>query len=57
MPIPAFNPTKNVGVPEPEFGTEKFVYDEAKDVYVCPGRRNWAFGKAISRVSLSWVAL
>jgi hypothetical protein len=36
MPIPAFNPTKNVGVPEPEFGTEHFVYDSAKDVYVCP---------------------
>ena len=46
MPIPAFNPTKNVGVPEPEFGTEKFVYDEAKDVYVCPGEKELGFWKS-----------
>ena len=27
MPIPAFNPTESVGVPEPEFGYERFVYN------------------------------
>jgi hypothetical protein len=37
MPIPAFNPTKNVGVPEPEFCSDKFVYHAERDVYVCPG--------------------
>ena len=37
MPIPAaLNPYKSVGVPEPEFYSDKFVYDAAKDVYVCP---------------------
>ena len=36
MPIPAFNPTKRVGVPEPEFGSERFIFDRVKDVYVCP---------------------
>src|SRR5665647_396025 len=34
MPIPSFNPTKNVGVPEIEFGSDRFVYDWVKDVYV-----------------------
>ena len=37
MPIPAFNPTKNVGVPEPEFYSDKFVYHIEQDAYVCPG--------------------
>jgi hypothetical protein len=33
MPIPAvFNPYKSVGVPEPEFYSDRFVYDAAKDV-------------------------
>ena len=37
MPIPGvLNPYKRVGVPEPEFYSDKFVYDIAKDVYVCP---------------------
>ena len=31
MPIPSFNPTKNVGVPEIEFGSDRFVYDGVKD--------------------------
>ena len=47
MPIPAFNPTKNVGVPEPEFGTERFVYDSVKDIYVCPGGKELCFWKCI----------
>ncbi len=37
MPIPAFNPTKSVGVPEPEFCSDKFVYRVERDAYVCPG--------------------
>jgi hypothetical protein len=45
MPIPTFNPTKNVGVPEPEFSTERFVYDEAKDIYVCPAGKELGFWK------------
>jgi len=45
MPIPAFNPTKNVGVPEIEFGSERFVYDAVKDVYVCPAGKELGFWK------------
>ena len=45
MPIPSFNPTKNVGVPEPEFGSERFVYDWVKDVYVCPAGKELGFWK------------
>jgi transposase len=45
MPIPSFNPTKNVGVPEPEFGSERFVYDAVKDVYVCPAGKELGFWK------------
>ncbi len=36
MPIPAFNPAKNVGVPEPEFCSNRFVYHVERDAYVCP---------------------
>ena len=45
MPIPSFNPTKNAGVPEPEFGSERFVYDAVKDVYVCPAGSELVFWK------------
>ncbi len=45
MPIPAFNPTKSVGVPEPEFGSERFIFDEVKDVYVCPVGKELGFWK------------
>ncbi len=40
-----YNPAKNVGVPEPEFNTDKFVYDASKDVYVCPGGEELGFWK------------
>ncbi len=37
MPIPAvFSPYKSVGVPAPEFYSDKFFYNATKDVYVCP---------------------
>ena len=37
MPIPAvLSPYKSVGIPAPEFYSDKFVYNAAKDVYVCP---------------------
>jgi transposase len=37
MPIPAvFSPYKSLGVPAPEFYSDKFVYNATKDVYVCP---------------------
>ena len=37
MPIPAVvNPHMRFGVPEPEFYTDRFVYDSVRDVYVCP---------------------
>ena len=45
MPIPSFNPTKNTGVPEPEFGSNRFVFDFVKDVYVCPAGNELGFWK------------
>ena len=45
MPIPSFNPTKNVGVPEIEFSSDRFVYDAVKDVYVCPAGKELGFWK------------
>ena len=45
MPIPSFNPTKNAGVPEPEFGSDRFVYDAVKGVYVCPAGKELGFWK------------
>ena len=46
MPIPAvLNPYKSVGVPEPEFYSDRFVYDAAKDVYVCPAGNEMPFWK------------
>ena len=37
MPVPSFNPTKSIGVPEPDFCSDRFVYDAKREVYVCPG--------------------
>jgi Transposase DDE domain len=46
MPIPAvFSPYKSVGVPAPEFYSDKFVYNVAKDVYVCPASVELPFWK------------
>lgn len=45
MPIPASNPTKSLGVPEPEFGSERFIFDAVKDVYVCPVGNELGFWK------------
>jgi transposase len=50
MPIPAvFNPYKSVGVPEPEFYSDRFVYNAAKDVYVCPAGNEMPFWKRSNR--------
>jgi transposase len=46
MPTPnVLSPYKRVGVPEPEFYSDKFVYDAAKDVYVCPVGNTLPFWK------------
>jgi len=46
MPIPAvLSPYKSVGVPEPEFYSDRFVYDSVKDVYVCPAGKELCFWK------------
>ena len=50
MPIPAvFNPYKSVGVPEPEFYSDRFVYDAIRDVYVCPAGNVMPFWKRSNR--------
>jgi len=52
MPIPAVvNPHKRYGVPEPEFYTDKFVYDSVRDVYVCPAGEELGFWKCIHKDS------
>ena len=50
MPIPAaLNPYKSVGVPEPGFYSDRFVYNAAKDVYVCPAGKEMPFWKRSNR--------
>jgi Transposase DDE domain len=50
MPIPAaLNPYKSMGVPEPEFYSHRFVYNAAKDVYVCPAGNEMPFWKRSNR--------
>ena len=52
MPIPAtVNPHKRFGVPEPEFYTDRFVYDAVRDVYVCPAGEELGFWKCIHKDS------
>lgn len=52
MPIPAtVNPHKRYGIPEPEFYTDRFVYDSVRDVYVCPAGEELGFWKCIHKDS------
>jgi transposase len=52
MPIPAtLNPHKRYGAPEPEFYTDRFVYDLVRDVYVCPAGEELGFWKCIHKDS------
>ena len=50
MPIPnVFSPYKSIGVPEPEFYSNRFVYNASKDVYVCPAGKDLTFCKCVYR--------
>jgi transposase len=50
MPIPdVLSPYKSLGVPEPVFYSDQFVYDAAKNVYVCPSGKELAFCKCVYR--------
>jgi hypothetical protein len=50
MPIPAvLSPYKSLGVPEPEFYSDRFVYNAVKDTYVCPAGKELAFCKCVYR--------
>jgi transposase len=52
MPIPAvLSSYKSVGVPEPEFYSDKFFYDAAKDAYACPAGKELTFCKCVYRSS------
>ena len=50
MPIPmGLNPYKRVGVPEP-FYSDQFVYDAARDIYICPAGNEMPFGSVVVAV-------
>ena len=50
MPIPdVLSPYKSIGVPAPEFYSDRFVYDAAKNVYACPVGKELAFCKCVYR--------
>ena len=50
MPIPAvMSPYKSIGIPKPEFYSDKFVYNTANDVYVCPAGNEMHFWKNSNR--------
>jgi transposase len=50
MPIPAvMSPYKSIGIPEPEFYSDKFVYQVANDAYVCPAGNEMPFWKRSNR--------
>ena len=38
-------PNKRLGVPEPEFYSQRFLYDPLTDVYVCPANQEMRFWK------------
>ena len=40
-----FMPNKKLGVPEPEFYSQRFAYDPVRDVYVCPANQVMTFWK------------
>ena len=51
MPIPSvLSPYKSVGVPDPEFYSDRFVYDAARDIYVCPAGNDMPFGSVVVAV-------
>ncbi len=41
-------PNKSLGVPEPEFYSQRFAYDPLRDVYVCPSNQEMGFWKLSS---------
>ena len=43
------SPYKSIGVPEPEFYSDRFVYNAAKNVYVCPAGKELTFCKCVYR--------
>ncbi len=48
MPIPAvLSPYKSLGVPEPEFYSDRFIYNAARDSFICPVAKELAFCKCI----------
>ncbi len=50
MPIPnVFSPYKSIGVPEPEFYSDRFAYNASKDMYVCPAGKDLTFCKCVYR--------
>jgi transposase len=50
MPIPnVLSPYKSLGVPAPEFYSDRFVYNVAKDAYICPAGNELAFCKCVYR--------
>ncbi len=38
-------PNKRLGVPEPEFYSQRFLYDHLRDVYICPANQVMGFWK------------
>jgi transposase len=48
IPIPAvLSPYKSIGVPEPKFYSDRFVYNADRDSFVCPAGKELAFCKCI----------
>jgi transposase len=48
MPIPAvLSPYKSLGIPMPEFYSDRFVFDAVRDVYVCPAGKELTFCKYV----------
>jgi len=43
IPKPGSTVSKEINIPEPEFYESKFIYDQEKDIYVCPAGCNLTF--------------